>query len=226
MKGFKGIAAYQERQKKLVMQYGVILLNPLSQHKAYIYDYEEMMNCQKRFTPEFWNTYRTYKGTETSLPKQVKQQLCLKFSQGTPIEECVGVYTYKVKKPGSKSKEDYETKEVYVSLADVYVYPVKYFFKRKSELEKQAINYPCQATGAAMFKTASIFLWDYLVEHNLLFKVKLCIPCHDEWNIEVPEEIAEEMTDVLKDCMARAGSFFCRKLPLPADGSYGDYWVH
>lgn len=226
MKGFKGIAAYQERQRKLVMQYGVILLNPLSQHKAYIYDYEEMINCQKRFTPEFWNTYRTYKGTETLLPKQVRQQLCLKFSQGVPIEECAGVYTYKVKKPGSKNKEEYETKEVYVSLADVYIYPVKYFFRRKSDSEKQSINYPCQGTGAVMFKTASIFLWDYLIKHDLLFKVKLCIPAHDEWNIEVPEEMADEMTQVVKDCMARAGGFFCSKLALPADGEYNDYWVH
>ena len=47
-----------------------------------------------------------------------------------------------------------------------------------------------------------------------------------EWNIEVPEEMAEEMTKVVKDCMARAGSFFCSKLPLPADGSYDDFWVH
>lgn len=77
-----------------------------------------------------------------------------------------------------------------------------------------------------MFKTASIFLWDYLIKHDLLFKVKLCIPAHDEWNIEVPEEMADEMTQVVKDCMARAGGFFCSKLALPADGEYNDYWVH
>lgn len=47
-----------------------------------------------------------------------------------------------------------------------------------------------------------------------------------EWNIEVPEEMAEEMTAVVKDCMARAGSWFCTKLPLPADGEYNDFWVH
>ena len=77
-----------------------------------------------------------------------------------------------------------------------------------------------------MFKTASIFLWQYLLEHDLLFKVKLCVPAHDEWNIEVPEEMAEELTNVVKDCMERAGSFFCEKLPLPADGGYADFWVH
>jgi len=72
----------------------------------------------------------------------------------------------------------------------------------------------------------SIFLWDYLVEHDLIFKVKLCIPAHDEWNLEVPEEMADKMTEVVKDCMARAGSFFCPKLPMPADGGYDTCWVH
>lgn len=222
MKGFKGIAAYQDRQKKLVMQYGVILLNPLSQHKAYIYDFDILMGCKKRFTSEFWDAYRGYKGEENPLvPKAVRVQICKKFADGAPIESIPGVYTYTVKKANKE-----ETKEIYVSLADAYVYPVKYFFKRKSASEKQSINYPCQGTGAVMFKTASIFLWEYLLEHNLLFKVKLCIPAHDEWNIEVPEEMAEEMTEVVKDCMARAGSFFCTKLPLPADGGYYDHWVH
>ena len=228
MKGFPGIAAYQKRQRQLVMKYGMILLNPLSQHKAYIYDYDILMSCQRRFTDEFWCEYRSYKGQESVLPKQVKAQICQRFANGEPMEALTGIYTYKVKKPKKRSstQDEYETKEVYVSMADAYVQPVKYFFKRKSASEKQSINYPCQGTGAVMFKTASVFLWEYLLEHDLLFKVKLCIPAHDEWNIEVPEEMAEEMTQVVKDCMARAGSFFCTKLPLPADGEYNDYWVH
>ena len=108
----------------------------------------------------------------------------------------------------------------------MYVHPVRLFFKRKSASEKQAINYPCQGCGATMFKTASIFLWEYLVEHDLLFKIKLCIPAHDEWNIEVPEDMADEMTEVLKDCMKRAGAFFCRKVELPAEGEPADFWIH
>lgn len=222
MKGFKGIAAYQDRQRRSVMQHGVILLNPLSQHKAYIYDFDIMMGCKRRFTSDFWDAYRGYKGTENpKVPKAVKAQICKKFAEGTPIEEIPGVYSYTVKKANREEPID-----IYVSLADAYVYPVKYFFKRKSDSEKQAINYPCQGTGAVMFKTASIFLWEYLLKHNLLFKVKLCIPAHDEWNVEVPEEMAEEMTEVVKDCMARAGSFFCTRLQLPADGDYYDHWVH
>lgn len=81
-------------------------------------------------------------------------------------------------------------------------------------------------TGAAMFKLASIYLFQYILEHNLLFKVKLCIPAHDEWNIEVPEEISEEMTSVLENCMSRAGSFFCEKLELPAEAEVSNHWIH
>ena len=47
-----------------------------------------------------------------------------------------------------------------------------------------------------------------------------------EWNIEVPEEIADEMLIVLKDCMKKAGAFFCKKVELPAEGDIYDFWVH
>lgn len=221
MKGFKGMKSYQDRQRKFVMENGYILLNPLSRHKAYIYDYDILMGIKNRFTNEFWDSYRGYKGQETKLPKQVQIEICRKFSEGVPIPNLVGVYTYKIKKANKE-----EVKEVYATMADVYVYPVKYFFKRKSASEKQAINYPCQGTGAVMFKTASIFLWEYLLEHDLLFKIKLCVPAHDEWNIEVPDNMAEEMTEVLKNCMSRAGEFFCRKLSMPADAVCATHWIH
>lgn len=222
MRGFKGIAAYQKRQRNLVMQLGWIMLNPLSQHKAYIYDFDILSGIKSRFDRDFWSTYKLHKGLENKLmPKQVKAQICEKFSKGLPFEDIVGVYSYEVKKANKR-----EVKFINVTIDDVYVYPVKQYFKRKSASEKQAINYPCQGTGAVMFKTASIFLWEYLVKNNLLFKVKLCIPAHDEWNIEVPEDIAGEMTKVVKDCMSRAGSFFCSKLPMPADAEVGDCWIH
>ena len=221
MRGFRGMKVYQDKQRKFVMDNGYILLNQYSLHKAYIYDYDILIGIKRRFTSDFWDSYRSYKGQESKLPKTVQQEICRKFSEGIPNQNLVGVYTYKVKQA---TKE--ETKEVYVTLADTYVYPVKYFFKRKSASEKQAINYPCQASGAVMFKTAMIFLWEYLLEHDLLYKVKLCVPAHDEANIEVPEEMSEKMTKVLQDCMSRAGEFFCRKLPMPADAVCSTHWIH
>ena len=103
---------------------------------------------------------------------------------------------------------------------------VRHYFRRKSDCEKNAINYKCQGTGAIMFKLASIFLYKYLRDNDLLFKVKLCIPAHDEWNIEVPEEIADEMAVVLADCMSRAGRYFCKLIDFPADAEVGTCWIH
>ena len=103
---------------------------------------------------------------------------------------------------------------------------VRHYFKRKSSSEKQAIDYKCQGSGAAMWKLACIFLWKYIQEHNFVFKVKFVVPVHDEINIECPTEIAEEMTPVLKDCMLRAGAYFCKKVKMPADAEIGKCWIH
>ena len=77
-----------------------------------------------------------------------------------------------------------------------------------------------------MFKTACILLWKYVRDNNLLFKVKFLIPCHDEINIEVPDEMAEIMVKVVKDCMLKSAAMFCKKLPIPADAEVGKYWIH
>ena len=226
MRGFSGMKSYQDRQREFVMKHGYIILNPLSQHKAYIYDYDKLMKMKARFTYDFWAARKPYKGKETRHSKQVIAQICEKFVDGVPIEEMTGTYTWVKETKRTKGEPKRETIYEVVTLADAYNYPVKHYFKRKSASEKQAINYPCQGTGAVMFKTASILLWDYLREHDLLFKVKFCVPAHDEWNIEVPEEIADEMTHVLQDCMSKAGAFFCTKLQLPADAEVSDHWIH
>ena len=175
MKGFPGVKAYQDHQRQFVMSHGYILLNAKTRHKAFIYDFNDLMQTKNQFNSEFWEKYQR--------EKQIN--------------------------PDSSIVEE-----------------VKHFFRRKSASEKQAINYPCQATGAVMFKLASIFIYQYLIEHNLLFKVKLCIPAHDEWNVEVPEEIVEEMTQVVQNCMSKAGSYFCKHLKVPAEAEVGDCWIH
>ena len=103
---------------------------------------------------------------------------------------------------------------------------VRHYFKRKSESERQSIDYKCQGSGAVMWKLACIFLWKYVIEHELVFKVKFVVPVHDEINIECPDSIAEEMTLVLKDCMLRAGTYFCKRVKMPADAEVGKCWIH
>lgn len=103
---------------------------------------------------------------------------------------------------------------------------VRRLARRKAESEKQSINYPIQAAGALCFKLASMKLFNWLLKNGLLFKVKYCIPVHDEINLEAPDEISEEVADILVKCMVSAGKPFCTRAHLGADVEIGDHWIH
>ena len=106
------------------------------------------------------------------------------------------------------------------------VQEVKHYFKRKSEIEKQSINYVIQGAGALCFKLSSIKFFNYLKQNNLLFKVLYAVPVHDEMNVEAPEELAEEIGKVIVKCMEDGAAPFCTKLKLSGDESIGDFWIH
>lgn len=63
-KGFRGVDAYQSKQRKLVMQLGYIDECPEIGYRAYIYDYENLLSIQSKFCKEFWDRYRTLKATD------------------------------------------------------------------------------------------------------------------------------------------------------------------
>lgn len=176
MSGFAGLKRYQDFRRIDVMRKGYILLSPITGHKAYICDYDELkMQMEKQDDPDFWAYYREMK-------------------QENP--ECDTVQG------------------------------VRRLARRKAESEKQSINYPIQAAGALCFKLASIKLFNWLLKNGLLFKVKYCIPVHDEINLEAPDEISEEVADILVKCMVSAGKPFCTRAHLGADVEIGDHWIH
>lgn len=109
---------------------------------------------------------------------------------------------------------------------------VKEFFRRKSDSDRQSVNYPIQHTGALCYKTSMINFFEYLRNNNLLFKVLITVTPYDEINCEAPEEIAEDIAKVLYNIMVDAGAFFCKRCKLDADistledGSLPTYWIH
>jgi DNA polymerase I-like protein with 3'-5' exonuclease and polymerase domains len=75
MKGFPGIARYQEYCRKEVMKKGYILLNPITRHKAYIYDWNELSQIQEDMKDQgFWEEYREAKsdGSDPELVYKVR----------------------------------------------------------------------------------------------------------------------------------------------------------
>lgn len=62
MNGLIGVQKYQSFCRKDVMEKGYILLNPLTGHKAHIYDFEELQRIKAKFKePGFWDYYREMK---------------------------------------------------------------------------------------------------------------------------------------------------------------------
>lgn len=118
-----------------------------------------------------------------------------------------------------KSHDTKEFKEHYKSL-------VKNYFGIKGSIERMAMNYPIQGTAAEMTKLAVIKIFNYLVTNDLLYKVKICILVHDEIVLEVPKDIQNEMSQVLKDCMESAANTFCKILPVKAEPVISEVWTH
>lgn len=112
------------------------------------------------------------------------------------------------------------------------VQKVRNFFKRKSDSDRQSVNYPIQHTGALCYKVSMVNFFEYLRRNDLLFKVLITVTPYDEINCEAPEEIAEEIATVLYNCMVKAGAYFCTRCKLDAeisrdkDGNLPTYWIH
>ena len=62
MEGFQGIKAYQSFRRKDWFNKGYILLNPITEHKAFIYDYEDLAAIRKAMNePGYWDEYKRKK---------------------------------------------------------------------------------------------------------------------------------------------------------------------
>jgi DNA polymerase I-like protein with 3'-5' exonuclease and polymerase domains len=74
MKGFPGIAKFQQKQKKFVVDNGYILISPVTGHKAFWWDWKWWKKVQESYTQEFWEEYRNYhKGTGDEIAKKVSR---------------------------------------------------------------------------------------------------------------------------------------------------------
>lgn len=72
--GFSGIAKFKEKGSKFVREHGYVLMNPITGHKMYWWDWKYWKEVQKSYTKEFWDDYKTnHKGTGDLVEQEVKQ---------------------------------------------------------------------------------------------------------------------------------------------------------
>ena len=102
--------------------------------------------------------------------------------------------------------------------------------KIKGSIEREAQNAKIQGCSAAITKTALILLRNKLLEHNIKpftnANVKVVLVVHDEIVLECDTLLADEWSKILKECMEKAASLFCKRLEIPALPNISQHWSH
>lgn len=103
---------------------------------------------------------------------------------------------------------------------------VREYFMKKGDIERMSLNYPIQGSSADITKLAGVYFFEYLEANNLLFTVLMPNVVHDEWIVECPKDMGEEISIVLKNCMEKAGEVFCKVVKLKAEPMITLKWQH
>jgi len=103
---------------------------------------------------------------------------------------------------------------------------VRHYFKKKGDIERKALNYPVQGSGAEITKLACIYIFKVLRDDDLLDKVFMSNIVHDEVLLECERGLAGQLSKVVEECMNRAADQFCTVIPLKATPIISDWWQH
>lgn len=70
---FKGVKQFKEYGSRAVRQNGYVLINSITGHKMYWWDWQQWKEEQQKYTSEFWDKYRMYhKGTGDEIAQEIK----------------------------------------------------------------------------------------------------------------------------------------------------------
>lgn len=137
----------------------------------------------------------------------------------------IGKLDYKKKIEMKEKKEKYEYQ--FPKSVEFYRSKVKYvqqFFKLKSEYQRLALNNPIQTCGSHMLKRAAVLLFNWIVDSNYQNVVKICNSPYDEFILECPEDLGEEVSNKLTECMTNGGNFYLEDITCNAEAHFGNSW--
>ena len=106
----------------------------------------------------------------------------------------------------------------------IYV-EVKNHFQEVSKFDRKSLNSPTQGTGAIILKDSQIAIFNWVVDNGYFNKCLLCNLTHDECNWEYPEELFT-FPNIIKEFMEKSASKYCKSVPIPAEASVGNFWIH
>lgn len=101
---------------------------------------------------------------------------------------------------------------------------VSKYFKLRSEYQRLCLNNPVQTRAAHQLKTATELFFNWIIENNYQWVVKICNTVHDEMVVECPEELKEIVRQNVQRCMLEGGNHYLENLTITAEASIGDSW--
>lgn len=118
-----------------------------------------------------------------------------------------------------------EYKEIHKPNKDSVYIEVRQHFQEVSKFDRKSLNSPTQGTGAIILKDSQIAIFNWVVDNGYFGKCLLCNLTHDECNWEYPEELVE-FSNFVSKTMEETAAKYCKSVPIPAEASIADYWVH
>jgi DNA polymerase-1 len=96
--------------------------------------------------------------------------------------------------------------------------------RRLSHFERQGKNTPIQGTSADMTKYALVYVYDRIKEKG--YDACPVHTIHDEIVLEVRDDQAEEVRNMVEKEMLRAAKVLLKKVPVKVDAKVSDVWEH
>jgi DNA polymerase-1 len=101
---------------------------------------------------------------------------------------------------------------------------VSRYFRKKGDIERKTLNFPIQGSSAEITKISCVLIYDYIVDNNLFDIVKFVNTVHDENVLECPIPMQDTIAEMVRDSMGKAGTMYCKRVPLTADPELSVYW--
>ena len=131
------------------------------------------------------------------------------------------------KEEQSKYDENFwdEYKRIHKPNKDKVYLEVKNHFQEVSKFDRKALNSPTQGTGCIILKESQIEIFNWVVDNGYFGKCLLCNLTHDECNWEYPKELST-FPNIIKSYMENTAAKYCKSVPIPAETSVGECWIH
>lgn len=102
---------------------------------------------------------------------------------------------------------------------------VRQHFQAAAKYDRDARNVVTQGTGAIIMKDLMTELFNWIVDNGYFNIIHLCASVHDEAVLDYPESL-DFFPKKLEEIMETSAAKYCKSLPIPAEASVGDHWIH